>query len=272
MAEQSPPSASSQIASPRPRQGMWTRIRSGNSYGLVLLLILLDYLLVSIVSSYSWGRVIINILLGFTLLVVLYIARTRRIWQVLAGIYLIVVSLYAVIAVFVPSVTATARVPALSGGLLLIFAPVAILRRVIRDTFVSVETILGAVSVYLLLGFSFASVFATIGSFSPSPFFAGYSPATANDYLFFSYTTLTTVGYGNLVPAGTFGRTFAMVEALLGQIYLVIVVARLVSLWGQNLPPRPPRKRDRPQAEETEHDVDASTHPLERTGSSSGTV
>ncbi|MGZ3666356.1 MAG: hypothetical protein ACXVDA_17960, partial [Ktedonobacterales bacterium] len=146
MAEQSPPSASTQIASPRPRQGMWTRIRSGNSYGLVLLLILLDYLLVSIVSSYSWGRVIINILLGFTLLVVLYIARTRRIWQVLAGIYLIVVSLYAVIAVFVPSVTATARVPALSGGLLLIFAPVAILRRVIRDTFVSVETILGAVS------------------------------------------------------------------------------------------------------------------------------
>lgn len=269
MAEQSPASASSQLAAPRQRQGMWERIRSGNSYGLVLLLILLDYLLVSTLSSYSWGGVIINILLGFTLLVVLYIARTRRIWQVLAGIYLIVISLYAVIAAFVPGTTTTTKVPTLSGGLLLIIAPVVILRRVIRDTYVSVETILGAVSVYLLLGFSFASIFATIGFLIPSPFFAGYSPATANDYLFFSYTTLTTVGYGNLVPAGNLGRTFAMVEALLGQIYLVIVVARLVSLWGQNLPPRPPRKRDHPQADEMERDADASTHLLVRTASPS---
>jgi hypothetical protein len=264
MAEQSPP-----IASSGPLQRTWARIRSGNSYGLVLLLVVLDYLLVSTISSYPWGGVIINMLLGFTLLIVLFIARSRRVWQVLAGIYLIAITLNAVIAAFVPDAKATAKVPALSGGLLLIIAPVAILRRVIRDTFVSVETILGAVSVYLLLGFSFASIFATVGFLIPSPFFSGYPQPTANDYLFFSYTTLTTVGYGNLVPAGNLGRTFAMMEALLGQIFLVIVVARLVSLWGQNLPPRPPRKRDHPQAEETEHDTDASAHLLERSASSS---
>jgi hypothetical protein len=269
MAEQSPPSASSQIASPRPRQGMWARIRSGNSYGLVLLLVVLDYLLVSALSSYAWGKVISNALLGFTLLVVLYIARSRRIWQILAGIYVIVISSYAVVVALIPSITGTRQELALSGGVLLIIAPVFILRRVITDTFVSVETILGAISVYLLLGFSFASIFATIGYLIPTPFFSGYPQATANDYLFFSYTTLTTVGYGNLVPAGNLGRTFAMMEALLGQIYLVIVVARLVSLWGQNLPPRPPKKRDHPRAEETEHDIDASAHLLERTGSSS---
>lgn len=75
-----------------------------------------------------------------------------------------------------------------------------------------------------------------IGLVGGAPFFAGQAHATANDYLFFSYTTLTTVGYGNLVPAGSVGQTFAMLEALFGQIYLVIVVARLVSLWGQQRP------------------------------------
>lgn len=263
---------SSSIASSQYRPGLWTRILSGNSYGLVLLLVVLDYLLASALGSYAWGRVITNVLLGFTLLLVLHIAHSRRIWQILAGIYLIVISLSAVVAALIPGVTYKQQEPALTGGLLLIVAPVFILRRVIRDRFVTVETILGAVSVYLLLGFSFASIFATIGFLIPSPFFADYSQATANDYLFFSYTTLTTVGYGNLVPAGNLGRTFAMVEALLGQIYLVIVVARLVSLWGQDLPPRPPRKRDHPRAEETEQDADANTHLLARTASSSGTV
>ncbi len=267
MADQSPP-----IASSRRSQGTWARIRSGDSYGLVLLLVVLDYLLVSALSSYVWGKVITNVLLGFTLLVVLYVVQSRRIWQVLAGIYLIVISVYAVAIALIPGITGTRQEYALSGGLLLIIAPVFILRRVIRDRFVSVETILGAVSVYLLLGFSFASIFATTGVLIPTPFFVGYPQATANDYLFFSYTTLTTVGYGNLVPAGTLGRTFAMVEALLGQIYLVIVVARLVSLWGQTLPPRPPGKRDRSQAEVAEQDADASTHPLVRTAPPGGTV
>lgn len=266
MAEQS-----SQFASPRRRDGMWARIRSGNSYILVVFLVVLDYLLVSALSSYSWGRVITNVLLAFTLLVVLYIARTRRIWQVLVAIYFIAITLLSVAAALIPGITGTRQEYALSGGLLLIVAPFVILRRVIRDTFVSVETILGAVSVYLLLGFSFASIFAAIGLL-PTPFFAGTPQATANDYLFFSYTTLTTVGYGNLVPAGNLGRTFAMVEALLGQIYLVIVVARLVSLWGQNLPPRPPRQRDHPQVEETKRAADANTRLLVRTSSPDSTV
>ena len=52
-----------------------------------------------------------------------------------------------------------------------------------------------------------------------------------SDFLFFSYTTLTTTGYGNLVPAGTVGQSVAVLEMLLGQIFLVTLVAGLVSLW-----------------------------------------
>jgi hypothetical protein len=52
--------------------------------------------------------------------------------------------------------------------------------------------------------------------------------------------TLTTVGYGNLIPAAPIGQSLSMLEAILGQIYLIVVVARLVSLWGQHLPGRAP--------------------------------
>ena len=61
--------------------------------------------------------------------------------------------------------------------------------------------------------------------------FAGGAHAAPRDYMFFSYTTLTTTGYGNLVPAGDIGQILAVFEMLIGQIFLVTLVARLVSLW-----------------------------------------
>ena len=113
---------------------------------------------------------------------------------------------------------------------------------------ISTETVLGAICVYLLIGFSFSFIYSGVAYVSSTPFFAGLSEASSNDYLFFSYSTLTTVGYGNLVPAGSVGQTFAMLEALFGQIYLVIVVARLVSLWGQERPGAPLRDKQKAEA------------------------
>lgn len=63
------------------------------------------------------------------------------------------------------------------------------------------------------------------------PFLAPRSAHSLSDDLFFSFTTLTTTGYGNLIPVTGLGRALAMLEALTGQLYLVTVVARLVALW-----------------------------------------
>ncbi len=62
-------------------------------------------------------------------------------------------------------------------------------------------------------------------------FFSGVAHPESSDFLFFSYTTLTTTGYGNLVPAEQIGQSFAVIEMLVGQIFLVTLVAGLVSLW-----------------------------------------
>lgn len=212
------------------------RIRPTDSYGMVLLLIVVDYIAVSALSSSSWGRLTLVVLLGVTLVFALRTSHARRIWQLLALAYLLVSTLFTLVSIVAPGPIDLSRQASNVGGLLLLITPVVILRRIFTHRMVTTETVLGAVCVYLLFGFSFAFIFMAIGLVGTTPFFAGLAQATANDYLFFSYTTLTTVGYGNLVPAGSVGQTFAMLEALFGQIYLVIVVARLVSLWGQQRP------------------------------------
>ena len=65
------------------------------------------------------------------------------------------------------------------------------------------------------------------------PFFAQEANPTSASYLYFAYVTLTTVGYGDLTASGNLGRALAVLDALLGQIYLVTVVALLVSRLGR---------------------------------------
>lgn len=211
-------------------------IRPTDSYGIVLLLIVIDYVAVSAISDSGWGQAVIVVLLGATFVFALRTSQAPRFWQLLAVAYFLMSTLLTLASLLVAGDPVSGRLLSLFGGCLLLITPVAILRRIIMHERVTTETVLGAVCVYLLLGFSFALLFMAIGYVSSLPFFTGQLHATASQYLFFSYSTLTTVGYGNLVPAGSVGQSFAMLEALVGQIYLVIVVARLVSLWGPRRP------------------------------------
>ena len=107
----------------------------------------------------------------------------------------------------------------------------AVLRRVVTTAEVGSRTILGAISVYTVLGLLFTFVYATIDRIQGGPFFEGEPHPHSGDFLFFSYTTLTTTGYGDLVPGGQPGRMLTGLEMMIGQIFLVTLVAGLVSLW-----------------------------------------
>jgi len=98
---------------------------------------------------------------------------------------------------------------------------------------VDIRTVLGAICIYVLLGLLWAFVYSAIGAIRSQPFFAQTQDATSAQYVYFSFVTLTTVGYGDLTAVGNFGRACAALEALLGQIYLVTVVALLVSNLGR---------------------------------------
>jgi hypothetical protein len=109
---------------------------------------------------------------------------------------------------------------------------VLVVRHILRHPVVTLQTIAGALSAYLIIGLMFAEIFTAMSRLDPSPFFAnGQAPDPAT-VQYFSFTTLTTLGYGDFTAAGNAGRAIAVLEALLGQIFLVTLVARLVSNFG----------------------------------------
>ncbi|HEY8466653.1 MAG TPA: ion channel [Solirubrobacterales bacterium] len=108
---------------------------------------------------------------------------------------------------------------------------VVVVRDIVLAQEVTADSILGAVSVYSLLGILFAHAYGAVHHLGAQPFFAGHPGADGSDFIFFSYTTLTTTGYGDLVPSGQPGELLAGLEMLVGQIFLVTLVARLVAVW-----------------------------------------
>jgi hypothetical protein len=119
---------------------------------------------------------------------------------------------------------------------LVALGPPAVAVGVVRDLRTSgrvrIEAVSGVLSLYMLLGMLFAFVYGAIDRLTDEPFFTGANNATVSSHLYFSFTTLTTVGYGDLVAESNLGRTLAIFEALLGQIYLVTVVSLIVGNLG----------------------------------------
>ncbi|MET0685862.1 MAG: potassium channel family protein [Solirubrobacteraceae bacterium] len=120
---------------------------------------------------------------------------------------------------------------------LLALGPPAVAIGILRDLRASgrveVHAIAGVLALYLMIGMAFAFLYGGIDHVASTPFFADNVPATVSRCLYFSFTTLTTVGYGDMVADTDLGRTLAIFEALMGQIYLVTIVSLLVGNLGR---------------------------------------
>jgi hypothetical protein len=97
---------------------------------------------------------------------------------------------------------------------------------------ITLQTMYGVLCLYLLIGLLFGTLYGAIDSLSAQQFFTGQGAQGISDFLYFSFSTLTTTGFGDLVAATDVGRSLAITEALVGQIYLVTVVALIVSRLG----------------------------------------
>ena len=206
--------------------------RIADAYGLVLLLIVITFVVMMTLPPEGWGgRVAAVAVAGVTAIVAFTSSDVRPARVRLAGVVVAAAVVAAFLAKQIPSDRLLGLAFAVT-GILLGVAAVTILRRVVIGvTHVDFRTILGAISVFTLLGLLFAFLYVFFSRWTHSAFFSGVHHAPVSDYLFFSYTTLTTTGYGNLVPAGTVGQSFAVLEMLVGQFFLVTLVAGLVSLW-----------------------------------------
>lgn len=205
----------------------------GYRYGLVLLLLMVTYVVSVAAPTQAWARLVVIVLQELTLLVAMGASRVHARTVRIVGVVMAVFTLLLIAALpWGEGSDALRGAYFLVSALLVGVAPVMIVRGLIRRAVIDVRTVLGALCVYVLIGMLFAFVYAAIGTLGSNPFFAQVNHATISDYLYFSFITLTTVGYGDLTAAGGFGRASAVMEALLGQIYLVTVVAVLVGAIG----------------------------------------
>lgn len=125
--------------------------------------------------------------------------------------------------------TAGRGVAAIWTGLLLLATVVVLIRQILLMPTVTIQSIFGAVSAYLIIGLMYASLYSAIYYLHGRQFFAGHEVSTPSTFQYFSFTTLTTLGYGDFTAAQAGGRAVAMIEAMTGQIFLATLVARLVA-------------------------------------------
>jgi len=203
---------------------------SPDSYGSVLLLILFTYLF-SVGVTASWAAsLVITVQIG-TVWAVLHVSRARRPVRRAAAVLLLISAVAAAINLFVGKETTGEGAVALMSAVLYLIAPFSITRSLLYRRAVDVQTVLGAIDIYLLVGMLFAFIYRFLGVVQPSLFFGLNGDGNFPKDLFFSFTTLTTTGYGNLVPAGNPGQTFAVAEMLVGQLFLVTAVAKVISAF-----------------------------------------
>jgi hypothetical protein len=204
--------------------------RIANAFGLVLVLVLATYALGSLTPYTGWTGALTILVASCAAVVGLAGAAARPVVVRAAIAFALSAVLLAVLAEVLDDKHLLGAASFVLAALLLISVG-AILRAILAETKVGFRTILGAISVYTILGLLYTFLYSALDRVQSGAFFGSGVSVKDGDIIFFSFTTLTTTGYGDLVPAGQPGKMFAGLEMLMGQIFLVTLVAGLVSLW-----------------------------------------
>jgi voltage-gated potassium channel Kch len=206
----------------------WGGIPVRERYGLVLALILVGYLLAGFETSRL--AMVVNSLIWIALLLTTLSAPglpdgLRR-W----GLAATVVVLITAIPLGLVSSGLASGWRLLVLALAQLAAMLAILNRITRHNTVTLQTVMGGIAAYALIAFVMAAVFHGTDLLTDETFLNG--AVAAGDYTYFSFVTLTTVGYGDITAASDLAKRLVVLEAFVGQVFLITLVARLVSLWG----------------------------------------
>ena len=207
----------------------------GYRYGVLLVMILTSLVFQLAAPDADWARLVTIVIQGLTLLTALLASRVHH-WVLRVATMAVCAAVVASAAALIGFGTLGPTAARLITALMVALAPVSIARGLLLDfkeRGISMHTMFGVLCVYLLIGSLFAFVYGIVSSIGSEPFFAQHGDVdTSQNFLYFSFVTMTTVGYGDLTAATSLGRSLANAEALIGQIYLVTVVATIVGGLG----------------------------------------
>lgn len=212
------------------------RPRPAPRWGFLLALAVLIMLLQPALQGGAAGRVLLTVLLALACAGTAALARSRgAVRSVGVGVPAAWLALSAA-AEFSggPILGAAAAAAALALTGTMVWLTVETL---VREREASADTLAGAVFGYLLLALAFAQVHGAVEALSPGSY-AGPAPLLGSDHLYFSLVTLTTLGYGDVLPVSPAARLLAGAEAVIGVLYVAVLIGRVVAALS---PPPPAR-------------------------------
>lgn len=222
---------------------VWHRFIRPDRFGVLLIVVFVSFVTVPIVADRGWGTAAVGIQAAIVVLLALEASGVSPRW-IAASAVAVVLTTVVLVSEAALRTGAPPAWPSAVLTVLLASTPFLVLRRVVSQPRVTVASIAGALSAYLLIGLAFGALFQTISLVDSDAFSQPLGPAAS----YFSFVTLVTLGYGDIVPVSNFARSMATLEAVLGQVLLVTLVARSVSTLGQDRPERPQRaeRQERP--------------------------
>lgn len=204
----------------------WTSRAVG--YAVVLLLLGLSYGLCAAQPSSDpspWAFLAMLV----TVAIVFRVTRARALVQRVVWVVLSTAGAAALVATFLGTGSPALAVALSAASMVaLLVAPWAIIAHQVTRRGLDVEALLAAITAYILVGMFFAFVYNLASQFLSEPLFTGTDKDSLGDQLFFSFTALTTTGYGNLIPDGPGMQAVAVAEGITGQLFLITAVARIM--------------------------------------------
>jgi hypothetical protein len=206
-------------------------IRQPDRYGALLTLILVDCVVIFTSAERGASRWLPAVLVGLTVLVGLDTSQVQGWWVLPTRLAAVGVAAASLIDGVIGN-QKTLGVLSLVEATILAILVVAIIYRFLQHRVVTEQTVLAVICVYVLFGLIFALLAFGVNALTAKQFFVQNPTPTFSDFVYFSFVVLTTLGFGDLTPATDGGKAMVSFEALLGQLFLVTVVSRLVSLYS----------------------------------------
>jgi len=204
-----------------------------NKFHYLTFAIIAWFLLFPFLDTQDFRQIILNILTSAIVMFGIFAAGHRKITVVISLILGLPWFILTWINILILPLSSTLNLIAIVFIILfLAYTAIVILSYILKSTEVSRDILYGAISIYFLIGGTFSTIYMLLEAVKPGSIINNISGVvTTSDLLYFSYITLTTLGYGEIIPVNTYARSLAIIEAIIGVMYIAILISRMVGLF-----------------------------------------
>jgi hypothetical protein len=206
----------------------FTQIHIGR-FLFLLISILLMFILRPFLEGFIGIAFLMELFFLFIFLSAVYAASQKKSTFIVAAVMVLLTEVLRCLNYFT-GISSIGIAGNILGCLLFIYTAAIILAYLFSENNITADMIIGAICVYFLLGLIWAFVFSTLESLQPGSLRMPQGTVTQATFTYYSYTTLTTLGYGDVTPISSPARYLAILEAMIGQLYIAVLVARLVGV------------------------------------------